>query len=529
MSKGHLNTSLSILNKEKPLEMLLVIDSFAGGENTIDEIQAMKTNEARTLENWDAPSLGGMIRAAGINKVGDGGASYAAASDLLAYHVEGSTRKLYGIINGDLVLLVGSTITQEDAAGFTAGVISHAFSHETAGLWITNSTDNLKKKAIGVALATPASQPATACARVYQSKLRMLAEGSATQGRRVYGSRAGVGNWTAADAWSLANDAFNIDLPDDTRGIVTGFPSANQDLVFTRSRAYVLGNYPNVAYDQIPQSRGCEAPYSLALGDEGVYLVSKFPTLGVFLMDSTGKFTELTEKNRDVFVEKIDFTRRVFGIYRNKKYHLFYCETGSGVTYPNRWRIFDARLGRWMNRPLNTSLADNLGYPALLSKLNNELYAASSTNDKWYELETGTDDEGFDTQAVYKTKDFTSIDFRLPTGQQFPLDNVRFKILKCTVEYYGTVGSLGINWSMNGGKYTGDQTIDLTSDGDKINTTFIVNTSYILSNPPDRLATVSFKNSAIGDRFNLTLTNNGQGDRPKIKKIKVHAIVYEEL
>lgn len=527
--KSHLQTSLGVLNRKKPIEIVLTIDSFAGGENTVDEIQAMKLNEARQLENWDALSLGGMIRAPGFNQVGSGGASYSAAADLLLHHVEGTTKKLYGIIAGDLVILNGSTIAQEDAAAFTSGVLSHGFSHETAYAWITNATDNLKRKQIGVAIATPASQPATACARVYQHKLRMLAEGSSSQGRRIYGSRTGVGNWTAADAWSLANDAFNIDLPDDTRGLVPGFPSGDEVLAFTRFAAYSLYNFPNVAFRPFPQSRGCEAPYSIALGDEGVYFVSRYPTLGIFLMLPTGQFVELTEKNRDVFVEKIDFTRRIFGIYRNKKYHLFYNETGSGATYPNKWRIYDTRFGRWMDRPVATGLSDNFGYPALLTKDSNQLYAASSRSDLWYELEIGTDDEGNDTRAVYKTKDFTSVDFKTIEGGPFPIDNCRLKLVKVTAEYYGTVGSLGVQWEADRGKYSGSKTFDLTGDGDKINTTFIVNTSKIISSPPDRVTTLPFPNSAIGQSFAFTFTNSGQGDRGKLKKIKIHAIVYEEL
>jgi hypothetical protein len=83
------------------------------------------------------------------------------------------------------------------------------------------------------------------------------------------------------------------------------------------------------------------------LGDEGVYFISRKPTLGVYLYDGS-TFTELTQYNHPVFTDVIDFSKRVFGIYRNRKYYVIYNETGSGVTYPNRMRVYDARFSRCM-------------------------------------------------------------------------------------------------------------------------------------------------------------------------------------
>lgn len=616
MSKAHLHTSRNLLDVAPPTELVLLIDSFAGGVNTIGEDQAVKANEARVIKNWDALSLGGMIRSKGINEIADGGVSYSAAPDLLAYHKEGASDEVYGIIAGDLVKVNGASLSQEDASAFTTAVLSHAVS---AGgkLWITNQTDGLKFKKIGQSIATPPGSPSQNYARIYHHKSRLIQEGGVTDKNRVAGSRAGQGNWVNAsvgaavftggglndltsggtytgekkdvyeveidatgtpdtykwrknggaytsgvsitvspqtlsdgvtvtfgattghtlgnkwtititgNAWSASNDAFTIDFPNDTKGIATAFPSGDEDLVFTEFGCFSLFNFPNVAYRPIANGRGCSAPSSIAKGDEGVFFASKYPTLGIFLFDGVN-FIELTQFNKDVLIEKVDFAKRCFGVYRDKKYYFIYNELGSGVSYPNKCWVYDTRFGRWHERELNEDLADSLGYPALLTELNNEIYVASSRKDKVYEIETGEEDEGNATEATYRTKDFSSIDFLTAGGKQFPIDNARLKLKKVTVEYYGTTGTLGLGWAADSGRISGGKVFDLSAEGDLLNSTFIINTSKLVSLPPDKVVTQSFPNKAVGRKFYFEITNSGTSNRPKVKKIKIHAIVMEE-
>jgi hypothetical protein len=526
---GNQLSNIKVLDGYDSPELVLEILSFSGGENTISEDQAMKSNEARIVENWEAISLGGMQRAKGFNEVADGGASYTNQVDFLAQHKDSGGTQIYTIIEGDLLYKNGSSFTNDDNNAFTSGTLSHGFSDEYGKLWITNSTDNLKYKAVGVAIASGASQPPTACDRVYGHKNRQVAEGSTTYPYRVYGSRTGKGNWTAADAWSLSNDAWSIDLPEGTQGCVPNFPSGNDVLVFTKRNCYALSNFPNTSFRAVSTpGRGCSAPYSIAMGDEGVYFLSEYPSLGVFLFDGVN-FTELTQFNKDVFVETIDFSKRIFGVYRDRKYFLLYNELNQGVSYPNRLRVYDAKFGRWMNRPVNSSLADNFGFPALLKYSNNELYCGSSRKDKIYELETSDDsDESYDTEANYKTKDFSSRDFAVASGGQFPIDDVKLKLLKVTATYEGTTGSIGLQWTADRGLHSGSKTLNLNADGDLINTTFIVNTSSVVTSPPDKTVTKSFSNDAVGKRFNFQITNDGTSTRPKIKKLKIHAITVDE-
>lgn len=513
------------LDKYNSLEMTLELLSFSGGENTVSEDQACKSSEARICENWEATSLGGMERAKGFNEVADGSTAYTDASDLLIQHKDSGGTGIYGVLEGDVVIKSSTTIAQEDAATFTSGVLCHGVSAGEA-LWITNSTDNLYRKTFGGSISAATGQPASACARIYKHKNRLVAEGSTSVPRRVYGSRTGEGNWNAANTWSLSNDAWSIDIPGDTRGCVPNFPSGNEILVFSENNCYALSNFPNTAFRPISTpGRGCGAPYSIALGDEGVYFVSRRPTLGVFLFDGV-QFTELTKFNKDVFVEKIDFSNRIFGIYRNRKYYLFYNEVNSGVSYPNRLRVFNADFGRWMNRPVNTDLSDNFGYPAVLEFSNKEIYVSSSQKDKWYELETDDNsDEGNDTEAVYTTKSFSSRDF---SNGQFPIDDVKIKLISMTITYFGTVGAIGINWSSDRGLHSGSKTISLTSSGALLNTEFTVNSSYIVTTPADRTKTVSFSNDAVGRRFQFTFTQNGTSTLGKIKKVKFNAVAVDE-
>lgn len=522
-------TGDATLNRVNNLELSLEILSFAGGENTISEDHVCKADEARVLQNWDSTSLGGMIRSKGFNEVGNGGGTYTAQLDLLIQHEDTGGNEVYGICEGDLVVLSGTSINTEDNGAFTSGVLSHAVSKSNK-LWITNSTDNLKYKTVGAAIATPTNVPATACDRIYNHKNRLIAEGAATYPYRIYGSRTGTGNWTAADAWTLSNDAWSIDLPDTTFGCVPDFPSGSEVLTFTERNCYSIYNFPNTAFRSLGASaRGCSAPYSIARGDEGVYFVSKYPTLGVFVFDGIN-FTELTSLNHDVFVDLIDFRYRIFGAYRDKKYYLFYTEINTGASYPNRLRIYDAEFKRWMERPINASLGDTFGYPTVLTFTQNNLYVASSQVDKIYELETSDEsDEGYDTQAVYTTKDFSSRDFAVAAGGQFPIDDVRFKMTKCSIVINGTAGILNFYWSFDRGLHTGSRAIDLTSSGSELlNTTFIVNTSSIVSSPPDRTITFSFPNSAVGKRFYVTFSNASTSSRPEIKKVKFSAIAIGE-
>lgn len=519
-------TSRRILDRAKPLEMVLTLNSFSGGENTIGEDAALKNNEARIIQNWDALSIGGMERSKGFNEVGDGGVTYSDAPDLLIQHKEGASTRVYLVVEGDVAYLNGSSIDQESAAGFTSGTLCHAVS---AGdkLWVTNSTDNLKYDTIAGALTTPASQPASARDRIYYHKFRLIAEGG---GVTVYGSKAGTGNWVDADAWSASGDAWSIDLPDPTRGCAPSFPSGNEVTVFTYFQAYSLFNFPNTSYRPIANSRGCAGAYTIAQGDEGIYCYSEYPTKGIFLWNGV-EWLDLTTKHD--FIDNIDSSKRMFGIYRNRKYYFIYNESGSGVTYPNRLRIYNAKFGRWMERPVNPDVSDNFGYPAILRHTNQELYVASSQKDKLYELETtDNSDEDNDTIALYRTKDFTSKDFLLTTGDRFPADNVRFKLVKIIATYFGIAGNLGVLWNMDRGRNTGSQTFTMTTTaGANINDDFTVNTSSIiaLEDLTDKTVTRSFSNKAIGRRVSLDITNSATGSRPKLKSLVIHAIAVDQL
>ncbi len=514
-----------ILDRPKPIELNLEIFSFAGGENTLGSDHELKSNEARRIKNWKATSLGSMVRAEGFNEVADGGVTYTGALDLLIQHNEGTNNEVYGVIEGDLVILSGANINQEDASAFTSGLISHAVS-EGDKLWITNTTDNLQQKVIGVGIATPSEVPAGAGARIYTHKSRLISEGSTTNPKRVYGSKVGTGNWDASDAWSKSEDAWSIDLPDATEGCVPAFPSGREVAVFTKFSVYALSGFPKVGFRPIgAKAFGCSAPYSIAQGPEGVFFISEFPTKGVILWDGVN-FVNLTI-NHD-FIDSVNLDKRIYGIYRDQQYFLFYNDTGTSDSFPNTLRIYDTRFGRWWQREINSDLSDSFGYPALLTQSANELYAGSSQKDKVYELEVVTDDEGNDTQADYKTKDFTSRDFGISSGGQFGIDNVRLKLLGVYVTYNGTVGTLGINWTADKGKRSGSRVIDMTSDGDKLNIDFVLNSSKLVSSPGAKTIFKSFKNNAVGFSFNFQITNNGQSTRPEVSKIKIIAIAQDE-
>lgn len=515
-------TIRGILDTGNENELILDILSYSGGENVESEDHIMQANEARIVKNWDAISLGGMQRAKGFNRV----ASEAGAtdSDLAHFHYNDSTgaARNLAIFKGGLYYENSGAITLITGGVFTANQLHHA-TDGNDDAWITSLTDNLRRYTIAGGLTTPASRPSSARERIYRHKNRLVAEGG---GKTIYGSRAGTGNWTAADAWSLANDAWSLDLPNPTKGLAPNFPGGDEILAFTEFEAYVLYGFPNVAFRPIPSSRGCSAPYSIAVGDEGVFFVSKKPTLGVFLFDGV-RFTNLTHTNEENFVEKIDFDNRIVGIYRNQKYYLFYNEANSGVSYQNRLRIYDTRFGRWMEREVNDTVSDSFGLPVLLTKQNNELYVWSSRKMRVYELETNDDsDEGQNTEADYKTKTFTSRDFAdASSGKQFPVDDVVMKLLKATVSYYGTSGTITIQWSADDGRATGSITLDLTASGARLNDDFTVNSSSIVSasDIADRVVTKSFSNAAVGRRFQFQILNNGASTRPKIKKIKIYA------
>jgi hypothetical protein len=528
-------TYRGLLDTAEAVELVLEIPSFAGGENTVGQDQELKVNEARVIENWESDSLGGMIRSKGFSVIVSGGSltylgdtlSYegdtllynptaAAAADGVLHHFEGTSTRNYVILSGALNYINGSSFTETDASAFTAGVLTHGLSAGSKA-WFTNSTDNLKYTTIAGSIAVPTTVPTLARERIYLHKSRLIAEGG---GVRVYGSRAGSGNWAGAGGWSTSGDAWNIDLPDLTQGCVPGWPSGPEVTVFTKFSAYSLYNMPNIAFREILGSHGCSHPHSIARGAEGVYFFSLYPTLGVFLWDGAN-WVNLTVN--ETWVNDVSLTNRCFGIYSENKYRIFYNDKNSGVSYPNVMRVYDARWGRWMKRAINPSIADNFGIPFLLTKTNNELYVTSSRADSVYELEDASNsDNGYSTQANYKTKDFTSKDFGLPR------DEVRMKLLKMTVSYYGSTGTFSVQWTADRGLHTGATTFAMSATGDLLDSTFILDSSLMSSPPPDKTVTRSFNNSAVGRRFSFQLLNSSTGERTKIKKVKILAIALEE-
>lgn len=510
-------TYRQVLDQRDSVELVLEIPSFAGGENTVGQDQELKANEARVIENWDSDSLGGMIRSKGYTSIATGGASYSAAPDGVLHHYEGSSTRNYVIVEGDLTYVNGSALTQTDNGAFTSGALTKGLSAGNFAFF-TNTTDNLKFTTIAGSIAAPTGVPASARSRIYYHKSRLVAEGG---GVTVYGSRAGAGFWTAtANTWSASGDAWSIDMPDLTQGCAPGFPTGGQITVFTKFGAYALTGFPNVAQNFILGSHGCSQPESIQIGAEGVYLFSLYPTLGVFLWDGAS-WINLTVN--ETWVNQVSLTNRCFAVYSENKYRFFYNDNTSGVSYPNVCRIYDARWGRWMKRSVN--MTDTFGIPFLLTKANNELYVTSSQADTVYQLEdTSTSDNGSATIATYTTKDFTSKDFGLPR------DEVRMKLLKVTATYFGTTGTFSIGWSSDRGAHSGSQTFDLQASGDLINTTFTVNSSSIISaaDLKDKTVTRSFNNSAVGSRFSFQITNQGTGERVRIKKIKIVAIALDE-
>lgn len=517
-------TSTQLLNQVEPLELILALDSFSGGENTIGEDQDLKANEARLIENWDSVSLGGMIRSNGFIKQVDASSTYPTnAIDMLGHHYEGSSVRNYAIVNGNLARINGSALTTTDASAFTAGVLSHS---QTAGnaFWITNTTDNLKYTTISGSITVPTDKPSSARARIYYHKSRLIAEGG---GVTIYGSRAGSGTatWAAAGGWSTSGDAWSIDMPDLTQGCIPGFPSPDQVTVFTQEATFYLYNFPNIAYQPVNINRGCSAPYSIAYGKEGAFFLSQFPTLGVFLWD-TINFTNLTLY--EAWVNDINFSNRIFGVYRGNQYYLFYSSVANGESYPDTLKVFDVRFGRWSTRAINSAVGDSFGYPRIFIKPTNDVWVGSSQKGILYQLESGTSDAGQTTNANYITKDFCSDDFTIDGQAQFPLSEVRMKLLKVSVTYFGSVGNFTLQWTADRGIRTGSQVFDLTGVGDYVNTTFIVNTSFIANPPPVKTITRSFDNSAVGSRFNFQILQNGSGVLPEIKRIKIIAIALQE-
>lgn len=508
------------VDKADQLELVLQIPSFAGGENLVSPDQEMKSNESREIKNWDVDSLGAMTRANGCTRVIVGSPTYTKTIDLAVHHFEGTNTYTFYLTDGELVKKSSDDFV-EDSAGdsevFTSGVLSHAVSAASA-LWITNSTDNLKRKVVGSDVAAPAGVPSTASDRIYEHNFRLIAEGNSA--KTIYGSRAGTGNWTSADAWSASNDAWSMTMPDLTQGCVPGFPSGNDLTAFTKFDTFVIYNQPNVSRRRVINGIGCWNAMTIAKGNEGVYFFSTYPTLGVFLWDGN-QFINLTAKH--TFQDKVNLLQRMFGAYKDNKYYFIYNETGSGVTHPNKVKVYDARFGRWWTRELNSAVSDTLGYPCLLTKDNNELYVGSSQKANVYDLDDATtSDNGEDTQASYTTKVFTSKDFGMA------VDNVRLKLLKTVMTYASPGETLSMAWTADRGRRSGAQSWDVTESGDLLNSTFTVNSSNIIGTTTVKTVAKSYGNSAIGREFEFEITDRGHHGKAQVRQLRITAVALED-
>ena len=522
-------TNEAVLDTGQSNELFLEILSFSGGENQTSEDHVTQANQARNCTNFAPISLGGMERVKGINQIASGAAPVTAstASLLGHFHYEDSSGEssILGVIDDDLVVASGAVVMRayNGAGKFTADIDCTAVNGGDA-TWITNSTDNLHRYTIASGCNIPNDVPTLACEGIYVHKNRLFAEGGQ---RRVYSSRVGTGFWNAADTWDAANDASNIDLPDYTTGSVPNFPVGDGIMVFTKFSAYIVSGFPNVRYDAIPNSWGCSSRHTLAEGNGGLFGISELPNKCIFYYDRT-KFVSITEGVD--WIDDVDTSKRMYGIFRENEYQFHYNETGGTTTYPDKVKVFNVKWGNWYEREINSSVGDTLGVPFALDKQSNEMYAWSSQDGNIYEMWTGTDDEGYDTQCTYKTKNFTSRDFTFSSSAKaFPFDEVEIKLTRVLVQYYGVVGALTISWEGDYGLNSGSNVFDLTADGDILNSTFIVNTSKVITTPPDKVRVQSISNAAVGKRFNFQILHNGLSTRPEIKKIKIFAEAREEV
>jgi hypothetical protein len=523
-------TNEGLLDTGQGNEVYLEILSFAGGEDQVSEDHVTPTNKGRVMKNWEPLSIGGMQRVAGINEVGDipaGGAVTADDPSLLGlfhYNESNKTSAVLGVVDGDLVILSGSDILVASGGTSLFTADKECFGCDVGDkAWITNSTDNLKMFDTTNGAETPTDVPASPREGIYYHKSRLFAEGG---GRTVYSSRAGAGNWPdEADAWSKSNDASNIDLPDYTKGSLPGLPSGDEIAVFTKAECYSVFGFPNVAYRKIVNSWGCANRKTLAEGNGGAFGVSQFPNKCVWYWDRT-KFISLTEGVS--WIDDVNFAQEMYGLFRENKYYFIYTSGASG-TYPNTVKIFDTRFACWYEREINPDVGDNLGAPVVLGKQNNEFYCWSSRIPNLYEIETGTEDEGYNTECDYKTKNFTSRDFSLSgSGKPFPIDEVTIKLTKIRVQFYGQTDDFTILWSADDGVNQGSLSFGMTTSGAKLNVDFTINTSSLAAIPPDQNQSQSVSNNAVGKKFYFQILHNGKSTRPRVKKIKIYGLLLEE-
>ena len=517
----------SLLDTGEGNEIYLELLSFSGGENQISEDHVTQSNEARTSINFEPLSIGGMQRMSGINQIASGAAPVTEDkfSVLGHYHYKdsASTGQPMGVIEGDLVVISGAAVlTASGGSGlFTADKECTAVDGGNA-MWITNSTDNLKRYAIESGAGAIADVPTKARDGIYKHKQRLFAEGGDTT---VYSSRAGTGNWMEADAWSAANDASNIDLPDYTTGSVPNFPSGNEIAVFTKFGCYSVFNFPNVAYRAIPNSFGCSDRKSLSVGNGGVFGFGEFPTRAIWFWNGT-TFTSLTEGVD--WIDDIRTSIKMRSCFRENRYWIAYNDDAT-KSYTNKLKFFDVKFGGWFEREINSDVGDSIGELMVLTKNDNELYGWSSQTWNAWQLETGTDDDGNDTQAQYKTKEFTSRDFSYASGgKAFPIDEISIKLTKIRMQFYGTAGSITLQWTGDSGVNSGSISYDLTAEGDLINSTFTLNSSKVITAPPDSNEIQSVSNNAVARRFSFQILHNGSSTKPKIKKIKIYGLALEE-
>lgn len=514
----------ALLDTAEETEVVLEVLGFSGGENQISPDHLTQNNECRTNENWEPTSVGALKRVSGIDQIATAGSGVSDAESFLGHHHYNETsasERILGVIDTDLVEKSGSAlaVSTGGTAAFTADKVCTAVDGGDAA-WITNGTDNLKRYTIAAGLATPAQQPASAHDGIYKSKQRLLAVGNS---RTIEYSRTGTGNWTAADAWTASNDAATTDLPGFATGALPGFPSSGVDAVFNKDSCYAVFGVPNVAYDEIPNSMGCHDLRTLARAEDGAFGFTLFPKKMVWFWNRT-QFIDLTD-NVD-WIDNVSTTNRMWAAYRDGKYYFFYNDSTSGVSTVNRLKIFDKKFGGWRSRIFNAS--DNLGAPLVLKRTTGDIYAFSSSNYNLYQLDVGTEDEGSDTEATYVTKRFTSRDFlSQSSGKPVSLDEVCIKLTKILVQYNGQVGSINIAWGSDFGAVSDSISIDLAASGTGLGS-FTLGTDTLAAGAADAVKCISLSNKALGKRFDLTISNNGQSTRPEIKKIRLYGILYHE-
>ncbi len=382
------------------------LTNFKGGLNNRDADNKIADNEAREIKNFDIVSDGSLKKRAGSLKYN--------SSEIAGSNPVHSLYRYYQSVaaSKEFLSISGSTLYKgNDGTGVWSSVGSVTASTPATFLtwkdiaYLANGT--VFNQYNGTTMSVVSGSPKIGRYLALR-KDRIYIAGIPAEPNTLYFSDV-----DDATSWTIGSNF--IQIREDDGDIITGILSLREQLIiYKRNSIWSLHGFTNdpsagTAFflTQIAEGVGCVSPQSLVEFNNIHYFLHR---TGVYAFDGansvkiSGKIDPIIDGTASTDALRQDYMDVTVGTIHKEKYWLSY--TALTELANKRVMVFDTRpdFNGWTlyHEPLNIASFNNWGGGNDVG----ELYGGDSEDGFVRQLDTGTDDDGSDIEAFYKSKFF---------------------------------------------------------------------------------------------------------------------------